>query len=73
MVFNSAVCVVSAARQVSKVLVYIEERVKVADVTFPSRPIVLSLRDYDDADQASEHPIQGYPVVCVTVGAHFTT
>lgn len=39
----------------------------VADVTFPTRPMVVSLREYDDAAQANEEPISGYPVVCITV------
>ncbi|XP_071087584.1 FRAS1-related extracellular matrix protein 2-like [Haliotis cracherodii] len=49
-----------------KVMVFIEERVKVADVTFPSRPAVVSLRDYDSVTDTLRSPIQGYPVVCVT-------
>ncbi|KAK6168396.1 hypothetical protein SNE40_020939 [Patella caerulea] len=50
----------------TKAIVFIEERNKVADVTFPSRPMVVSLRDYDTAENAAERPYQGYPVVCLT-------
>ena len=49
---------------------YIEERTEVADVTFPTQPMVLSLRDYDRAEDASPNPVQGYPLVCVTVRQH---
>ncbi|XP_054706772.1 FRAS1-related extracellular matrix protein 2-like [Uloborus diversus] len=49
-----------------KAIIYIQELDVVADVTFPTRPIVVSLRDYDDADKASKEPISGYPVVCIT-------
>ncbi|XP_068203769.1 FRAS1-related extracellular matrix protein 2-like [Palaemon carinicauda] len=48
-----------------KIIVYIEEMNIVADVTFPSRPVVISLRDYD-VTHAAPDPIPGYPVVCVT-------
>lgn len=51
----------------SKVIIYIQEDEILADVTFPSPPMVVSLRDYDDAAAAPEHPIPGYPLVCITV------
>lgn len=47
---------------------YIEEQNLVADVALPSRPLVISLRDYDTAETASPSPLPGYPVVCITVG-----
>ncbi|XP_076321017.1 FRAS1-related extracellular matrix protein 2-like [Tachypleus tridentatus] len=50
----------------SKVIIYIQEVNIVADVTFPFEPMVVSLKDYDDAASASSSPIPGYPVVCVT-------
>ncbi|KAL8593533.1 hypothetical protein ACOMHN_048747 [Nucella lapillus] len=51
----------------SKAIVFIEERTEVADVTFPTKPVVLSLRDYDGSeDEAVFNPVQGYPLVCVT-------
>ncbi|CAL1537799.1 unnamed protein product, partial [Lymnaea stagnalis] len=50
----------------SKASVFIEERNKVADVTFPDLPLVMSLRDYDRPESADQKPIQGYPLVCVT-------
>ncbi|KAL8573258.1 hypothetical protein ACOMHN_006669 [Nucella lapillus] len=50
----------------SKAIVFIEERTEVADVTFPTQPMVVSLRDYDKADLAAPNPVQGYPVVCIT-------
>ena len=47
---------------------YIEENSKLADVVFPVPPKVLSLRDYDNvAGSAQKLPVQGYPVVCVSV------
>ncbi|ESO98011.1 hypothetical protein LOTGIDRAFT_174476 [Lottia gigantea] len=49
-----------------KAIVFIEERNKVADVTLPSEPMVISLRDYDNSEVAVEQPYQGYPVVCLT-------
>ena len=54
--------------QQNKATVFIEERKMMADVTFPARPTVMSLRDYDQLNQFDDElPIQGYPVVCVTV------
>ena len=52
----------------SKAIIYIEESNSMADVTFPSVPLVMSLLHYDDADKTRDSlPIAGYPVVCVTV------
>ncbi|XP_013782373.1 extracellular matrix protein 3-like, partial [Limulus polyphemus] len=50
----------------TKVIIYIQELNIVADVTFPSQPIVVSLKDYDAAANAQSHIIPGYPVVCIT-------
>lgn len=48
--------------------VYIEQNSKLADVIFPVPPIVVSLRDFDDVARAQgRKPIQGYPLVCVSV------
>ena len=58
--------------QTSKAIVFIEERTEVADVTFPTKPIVLSLRDYDRAEDADQNPVQGYPLVCITVSLRNT-
>ena len=58
--------------QTSKAIVFIEERTEVADVTFPTKPIVLSLRDYDRAEDADQNPVQGYPLVCITVSSRST-
>ncbi|XP_077467281.1 FRAS1-related extracellular matrix protein 2-like [Stigmatopora argus] len=56
-----------AETQLTKAIVYIEESDSVADVTFPSVPRVLSLLDYDNADEDSHWlPAAGYPLVCVT-------
>ncbi|KFM78096.1 FRAS1-related extracellular matrix protein 2, partial [Stegodyphus mimosarum] len=49
-----------------KAIIYIQEMDIVADVTFPTRPMIVSLRDYDDAGKASKEPVSGYPVVCIT-------
>lgn len=39
-----------------------------ADVTFPSVPIVVSLLHYDEIDKNKDPlPVAGYPVICVTV------
>lgn len=52
----------------TKVIIYIEEPNSMADVTFPSVPIVVSLFHYDDMDRMrASQPVAGYPVVCVTV------
>lgn len=50
-----------------RAMVYIEENKKIADVVFPTQPVVVSLRDYDLPRSAIENPIHGYPVVCITV------
>ncbi|XP_071035799.1 FRAS1-related extracellular matrix protein 2 [Parasteatoda tepidariorum] len=49
-----------------KAIVYIQEMDIVADVTFPKRPMIVSLREYDDAEKANKEPISGYPVICIT-------
>lgn len=52
----------------TKAIIYIEEPNSMADVTFPSVPIVVSLFHYDDMDRMrGSQPVAGYPVVCVTV------
>lgn len=45
----------------------IEEKNRLADVVFPLRPLVVSLRDYDNAAKADLNPVNGYPVICITV------
>ncbi|XP_030632075.1 FRAS1-related extracellular matrix protein 2b isoform X3 [Chanos chanos] len=54
-----------AETQMSKAIIYIEETNSMADVTFPSVPMVVSLLQYDDISRNSL-PAAGYPVVCVT-------
>ncbi|XP_076467569.1 extracellular matrix protein 3-like [Babylonia areolata] len=56
----------TAQVKTAKAIVFIEERTEVADVTFPTKPVVLSLRDYDMGEEADLNPVQGYPLVCVT-------
>lgn len=51
----------------NKAIVYIEERKKLADVTFPTEPVVVSLKAYDNVDLTNPQPIQGYPCICITV------
>lgn len=52
----------------NKAIIYIEETNSMADVTFPSVPIVVSLLQYDDTSRSRDAlPSSGYPVVCVTV------
>ena len=47
---------------------YIEENSRLADVIFPVPPVVVSLRDYDNVGIAAQKlPVQGYPLVCVSV------
>lgn len=54
--------------QMTKAIVYIEEGNSMADVTFPSMPVVISLLHYDDPIHAQNtRPPAGYPVICVTV------
>ena len=50
-----------------KMIIYIEEFGRRTGVTFPLKPRVASLRDYDDLKKARINPIQGYPLICVTV------
>ncbi|GAB6022620.1 hypothetical protein CHUAL_006715 [Chamberlinius hualienensis] len=55
----------------TKAIVYIEPDDNIADVTFPSKPIIISLRDYDSTIRkhhikSSEEIIAGYPVICIT-------
>ena len=50
-----------------KVIVYIEENLYRTGVTFPLIPAVVSLKDYDDISKAKAEPLQGYPLICVTV------
>ncbi|CAN8012309.1 unnamed protein product, partial [Ixodes pacificus] len=50
----------------SKAIVYIEDVKFLPAVTFPSEPVVVSLRDYDDADRVSGRPIHGYPLCCIS-------
>ncbi|XP_053543455.1 FRAS1-related extracellular matrix protein 2b [Ictalurus punctatus] len=53
--------------QMTKVIIYIEEGNTMADVTFPSVPVVISLLHYDGTVSAPEsRPPAGYPVICVT-------
>ncbi|KAK7098028.1 hypothetical protein V1264_004919 [Littorina saxatilis] len=56
----------TAEVKTSKAIVFIEERTEVADVTFPTKPVVVSLRDYDRSEDAEQNPVQGYPLVCIT-------
>ncbi|KAM4590462.1 FRAS1-related extracellular matrix protein 2b [Fundulus diaphanus] len=56
-----------AETKMSKAIIYIEESNSMADVTFPSVPIVISLFNYDDIGQNRPSlPVAGYPVICVT-------
>ncbi len=50
-----------------KTIVYIEEVGRRTGVTFPLKPKVVSLQDYDNLRRARRSPIQGYPLICVTV------
>ena len=55
----------------NKVIVYIEENLYRTGVTFPLIPTVVSLKDYDDMSKAKAEPIQGYPLICVTVSIQY--
>ncbi|KAM4566397.1 FRAS1-related extracellular matrix protein 2b [Odontesthes bonariensis] len=56
-----------AETKMSKAIIYIEETNSMADVTFPSVPVVVSLLYYDDINRARVSvPVAGYPVICVT-------
>lgn len=61
------VYVMFAFSQNSRAMIYIEENSKMADVVFPTKPIVVSLKDYDDVSSADDRIINGYPVICVSV------
>jgi len=53
--------------QEKRAIIYISQKDVLADVTFPSKPTVISLLHYDDMGEASEQPSPGYPVICVSV------
>ncbi|XP_041920491.1 FRAS1-related extracellular matrix protein 2b [Alosa sapidissima] len=56
-----------AETQMNKAIIYIEETNSMADVTFPSVPLVVSLLQYDEIRISRDAlPPAGYPVVCVT-------
>lgn len=55
-----------ASLGLKKMIIYIEEHGRRTGVTFPLKPRVASLRDYDDLKTARKQPIQGYPLICVT-------
>lgn len=55
--------------QNNRAIVFIEELSGWADVTFPSPPLVVSLKDYEHVETSEESPTSGYPVICVTVRA----
>ncbi|XP_060078834.1 extracellular matrix protein 3-like [Ylistrum balloti] len=57
---------VAEVRRNERTMVYVEENKKIMDVVFPSRPIVVSLRDYDDPLGNRDNPVHGYPVICIT-------
>ena len=61
-----------ASLGLKKMIIYIEEHGRRTGVTFPLKPRVASLRDYDDLRTARKQPIQGYPLICVTVSHHFS-
>ena len=48
-------------------MVYIEEKNKMADVVFPRKPVVVSLKDYDHVSSTDRVVINGFPLICVTV------
>ena len=52
-----------------KVIVYIQDNFHGPGATFPLIPTVVSLRDYDDISKSPAKPIQGYPLICVTVSS----
>nr|CAB3247089.1 FRAS1-related extracellular matrix protein 2 [Phallusia mammillata] len=49
-----------------RAIIYINQQRILADVTFPSKPNVISLRHYDDMANAPANPPSGYPVICVS-------
>ncbi|XP_074649930.1 FRAS1-related extracellular matrix protein 2-like [Tubulanus polymorphus] len=49
----------------NRVMVFIEDQSKPTEVTFPLKPVIVSLMDYEEAAIAKP-PIHGYPVVCIT-------
>ena len=51
----------------ARTVIYIEEPGYQKVVTFPLKPVVISLHDYDEVTNAKIHPINGYPLICVTV------
>ncbi|XP_062590289.1 extracellular matrix protein 3-like [Saccostrea cucullata] len=57
---------IAEVKRNARAQVVIEEKNRLADVVFPLRPLAVSLRDYDRASTADVHPVNGYPVICIT-------
>lgn len=49
-----------------KAVIFIEEIGHRVGVTFPLKPVVASLMDYNRIEKPRKMPAQGYPVICVT-------
>ena len=51
----------------NRATVYIKDAQPLASVTFPTQPVVVSLRDYDNAEKVlKEDPVAGYPLICIS-------
>ncbi|UYV62049.1 frem3 [Cordylochernes scorpioides] len=58
-----------ARLEVPKVVIFIEDADSPAHVTFPTVPLVVSLKDYDHPEEAATSPTPGYPLICITITA----
>ena len=51
----------------NRATVYIKDAQPLASVTFPTQPVIVSLRDYDDAEKVlKDDPVAGYPLICIS-------
>lgn len=51
----------------SRCAIYITDENSMAGLVFPVDPIVISLKKYDSVGIPGENPMNGYPLVCITV------
>ena len=55
-----------ASTSISRCSVYVTDENTITGLVFPVDPVVVSLKDYDSAETAGQ-PINGYPLICITV------
>lgn len=58
-----------ASVSINRCSVYVTDENSVTGLVFPVDPVVVSLKNYDNADTIVQ-PINGYPLVCITVSIY---